>query len=488
MRNLPVHWHEGMFLRPQHFQSSERHWTEVLQLSERWDHQYNYGLRSIDFSREAIGNQHFQLIACQARLRDGTLISLDWGREPDRVDLREALAKVSQRSDSDLSEAFEKQSSVTAYLAIPRLRLGQPNVSSTLADETRYQRTELAVQDESAGGNDQPIEHRVPNVRLLLSTDDHSGYEILPIARISRIDQEGAAPKLDESYIPPVLALDAWPPLAALVRDIYEFIGQNVTRLSEQAINRAINLSSFEAGDLQLVLTLRMANEAFATLHQICLTQGVHPFHAYTELCRIVGMLSVLDESRRVPHDMPVYDHDNLSTIFNWVRMRIRKLLYDREETDVDQRYFVGAGNILQVRLDPKWFTPNWEWFVGVDPGPMDPQECRELLNPGRLNWKMGSSESIDQIFQRGQAGVELSDLARAPRQLPVAGNWVFYKVDRSGYEWHNVERTKTLALRLNSKLIGNLAQLEGQRALKVEESGRPIGTLEFALFAVRTQ
>ena len=46
MHNLPVHWSEGLFLRPHHFQAADRYWTEAADLSEQWDHQYHYGIRS----------------------------------------------------------------------------------------------------------------------------------------------------------------------------------------------------------------------------------------------------------------------------------------------------------------------------------------------------------------------------------------------------------------------------------------------------------
>ena len=87
MLNLPLHWSEGMFLRPHHFQAADRHWAERIQTSESWDHPYNYGLFSLDLSREAIANYQVQVSTCRARLKDGTLITLGVGQEPDRVDL-----------------------------------------------------------------------------------------------------------------------------------------------------------------------------------------------------------------------------------------------------------------------------------------------------------------------------------------------------------------------------------------------------------------
>ena len=75
MHNLPVHWSEGLFLRPHHFQAADRYWTEALQTSEQWDHQYNYGIRRLELSREAIANYQFQVNACHARMKDGTLVA-----------------------------------------------------------------------------------------------------------------------------------------------------------------------------------------------------------------------------------------------------------------------------------------------------------------------------------------------------------------------------------------------------------------------------
>ena len=83
-------------------------WSDSLATSEHWDHEYNYGLRAIQFSAEAIANYQFQLSECQARLKDGTLVVLNPGRELDRVDLRDSLADGAVHK-VDLTAAFEKR-------------------------------------------------------------------------------------------------------------------------------------------------------------------------------------------------------------------------------------------------------------------------------------------------------------------------------------------------------------------------------------------
>ena len=47
MTTLPVHWHEGLFLRPHHFQVLDRRVQEILRLSEEWNQGYAYGIHQI---------------------------------------------------------------------------------------------------------------------------------------------------------------------------------------------------------------------------------------------------------------------------------------------------------------------------------------------------------------------------------------------------------------------------------------------------------
>ncbi len=90
MHNPSVHWSEGMFLRPQHFQAWDRYWNGVLGQAIDWRVPYAYGMRSCAISHSALGAYQFQLDACQIVLRDGTLANLI---NPMRIDLRAAFAE-----------------------------------------------------------------------------------------------------------------------------------------------------------------------------------------------------------------------------------------------------------------------------------------------------------------------------------------------------------------------------------------------------------
>src|SRR5688572_198723 len=123
MRNFPVHWSEGLFLVPQHFQAADRHYGELLERSSKFDSEYNYGLRRIQYSEDAILNQSFQIQELAARTREGTIIDLGEGQEPDRIGMKEALAQAKKLVlNANLAVPFEQAAFVTIYLAIPKWR------------------------------------------------------------------------------------------------------------------------------------------------------------------------------------------------------------------------------------------------------------------------------------------------------------------------------------------------------------------------------
>jgi type VI secretion system protein ImpJ len=385
----------------------------------------------------------------------------------------------------DLKEAFDKESVVRVFLAVPKLKLGATNVSAGGdGAKVRFNEVKQSVQDESLGGNDQELQFRMVNVRLLLSTQDPSGYEVLPIAQLERSGAREATPQIDDKYFPPVLAVDAWPPLGRdIVRAIYDLIGKKSEVLGEQVVNRGLTLVSQEPGDLDRLLMLSQLNVAYATLGVMAFAQGVHPIAAYTELCRIVGRLSIFGPARRPP-EIPKYDHDDLARIFRYIKEQIELLLESIRDYEYEQRFFVGEGKGMRVSLESKWLGADWQWFVGVMRGSLTEQECMTLLSPGELDWKLGSARQVDSLFEYGAEGLHLTPLPQAPRALPPGHNWVYYSVSRDNAPWKDVLQTQTLAMRLKDSLIVNRNELQGERKLVVSNRGKQVA-LQFALFAV---
>lgn len=464
-----VHWHEGMFLQPHHFQADHRYLTGRGHRALTWPVHHAWGLRHVDIDADALANSRLVVRSLQACLRDGTPISVpDDGVLP-------AL---------DLKGLFEPGEPLTVYLALPVLNLGKSNIADEAPDpNARYRLDTHELEDENTGVNPQPVRVRLHNFRLLLSGQDQTGFTTLPIVRLEKSALANAPPQIDAAYIPPVLACDTWPTLnAEILQSLFDRIGRKRERLAAAFASRGGALGATDPNEVAAAAHLRELNEAYAVLSVLAFSPGIPPLAAYSELCRLVGQLVIFDRTGRWPA-IPPYDHDDLGGCFYRVKAYLDALLDILPEPEYKERAFVGMGLRLQVTVEPTWLDPAWELFIGVR-SEMDPDEVLRLLTvPGQLDMKVGSGDRVDAIFQLGQAGLRFEACAK-PGILPDLAGQRYFRVSRQPEkEWAQVLRSLTVAVRINeTRVVGGL---QGQRAVTVKVAGGQTNTMTFTLYAV---
>lgn len=470
MQNHPVHWSEGMFLRPHHFQSSDRFWAELTGAQNRFDHPCGYGLLHAEISTEALSNGLLEIVGLAARLRDGTI-----------------LAKPSSQRDSlDLNIKLAGNKSgggITVYVAIPISAEGQANVAANRGSRARHSTLSLETADEAAGGNRQEITYRVINDRLMLSSEDTSGFDLLPIARLLPASDTNRKYQLDPNYFPPCISVSAWKDLSHLLTELRSFVGNRLQYWATVIKEKGIRLSSQVQGDQEKLMLMHLLNQAFAELGCLAFAPGIHPLVAYTGLCSIAGRLAILGTDVAV-EDLPKYDHDDLATIFRRVDIYIRQLINSVKDDEYIQRPFIGAGRGMHVKLEPEWFSAEWDWYFAVTPITGSLEECARLLKEG-LDWKLGASDKVEQYMTQRQPGVKVKSVLQLPRMLSNQGKWLFYQIKTDEEPWKQVQLSQTMAMRVRTEQIGNLSSLEGSRRLHVTAGGQTYG-LEFAVFAVK--
>lgn len=472
MANNEIHWGEGLFLRPHHFQLAQRHLQNSLRLAENWNVGYPYGVRKIEIDEEALGNWRLSISTCHVRLHDGSHI-----RCPEDA----SLAPISIPR-----EPFAKQDArVPVHLAVPRLQMGLSNASANPSDDCRYGVHLMEVEDENAPGNSQQIEIRRPNARLIVgNSEEVAGYDALPLLRLRLGAVADAPPEIDTDYIPPVLACDGWPMLQQLITEIYDYLSASAERLAQRMTDHGVSFESGGRADLELILKLQTINASLGCLAQLSFARGVHPFAAYCELCRIVGLGAIFQRDRRIP-TIPQYDHDDLGTCFR----AIKRLLIPKDAApSYVKRPFIGEGLQLRVRLERAWLESGWSFHVGVHSN-LSFSEVQSLLDVQSrafIDFKMGASEDVDAIYRSAKYGVLFTPEPDAPKIFPHA-NWSYFRVDRNSEPWKRVEETLNLAVRVNELLVMGKIDQEEKLTLRHPTTGTPI-SLSFAIFAMPTR
>ncbi len=470
MQNPQVHWSDGIFLRPHHFQASDRHWAELTGLHSQMDHPCGYGLSSISISEDALGNGIVEITNLKGRMRDGTVLAWS-GNHTESVDLNVRVGEG------------DRGKPLTLYLAIPTLQEGPSNVGRSASHVTRYIAFSKDLPDESGGGHEQSIELRKINYRFVLSNEELAGLELLPILKLIPTDQGGKY-RIDPEYYPPCTSILAWNDLAHLLRDLRNFIGSRIKTLATIIEGQDISLSTQVQGDLQKVWLMSVLNESYAELSSLAYAQGVHPLVAYTNLCSILGRCSIFGPNLAIKEVLH-YDHDDLARIFRWTCDQIKRLINSVKDEEAVQRFFIGAGLGMHVALEPEWFGPEWDWYFGVTTVGSPIQECAQLFVNRKIDLKLGAAQMVETYMTNREPGLRISGAKQIPAPLMNRGKWLMFHIDLEGEPWKQVLLSQSLGLRIRKDQISNLDSLPGNRRLHLNVDGKSYG-LEFAIFAVK--
>jgi type VI secretion system protein ImpJ len=138
----------------------------------------------------------------------------------------------------------------------------------------------------------------------------------------------------------------------------------------------------------------------------------------------------------------------------------------------------------MQVTLEPSWVEEGNRLYIGVR-STLPAEECVYLLTrPGRLDMKVGSSDQVDAIYRLGRAGLHLRHDPTPPRIMPAPPDTVFFRVEpgRTPPEWLAVQRSLTLAIRVNERLLAD--DVPGRQELTIRADAQE-ARMRFVLYVV---
>ncbi len=473
MRTRQVAWQEGMMVLPHHFQSAELNQQDWLATSSNWLNQYAYGIRSLELNHAALENYEVRIPRLEVRLKDGTLVSV-----PDNGTL-ETL---------DVRSAFEGQQSVYVFLRLPNVVPGRPNAQTLnghRSDVVRYLTTRETQEELNSGGNSREIETQQLNVRLSAQTtlEAPGGYESLPLFRLRRSLQPGAVPELDADFIPPLLAVNAFPGLQqnvllAICSQLGSFI-----RTQSQSLKTLGGWQEASQPQVQRsILQLHTVNSAYPLLLQLFQSRGLHPFQAYTELCRTVGQLAIFRPDWEPP-TLPGYDHDDLFHVFNTVKLEIESVFQSGGVSGQVLRFpFIKTTSHLEVGLEQDWLEEGHEFFIGIQSDLSD-ADLERLFAEKHLDWKLGSSQAIDQIYLNGESGIGIRRVERQS-MLPTLKDMTYFSIENSGPYWQQLAKSKSLAIKVNDRFLQDGAPTD--RTITVVDEAGSLNALGLDLFVLK--
>jgi len=440
----PIHWQEGLFLQPHHFQWQDLYFQSQIDPLNRYLQPYFWGTGRMEIHEEALSNHVFSVLRGEFRFRD-----LTHAIYPGNAVLE---SRNFEKAWKDKGKSFN------VYLGIRRLSRTSGNVSDPADFEsfsmipTRYmsEREGENLTDLYAGGEELPIE-RMRYVLKLLWEDEKScigDYEVIPMARLE--SRKGEVVMMPE-YVPPVLALASCDELMQSIKAMNEMITATSNRLEMHKKDRGVQTAAFGTKDMIFLFTLRTLNRFSPLLrHMLGKAGAVHPWAFYGVLCQLIGELSTFSSKinlNNIRKDSPFYlleyDHEALTRCFKRARYILSRLMADITSEPEYVTPFTYDGQNFSADLTSKMLQGRKRYFLVVETEMDQDQVVVELENQA----KMSSSKHISMLIVQSLRGIELKHIPHPPQELPRRSMGIYFTINHTNRLWTKVIEDQKLAL-----------------------------------------
>ena len=447
MYDNPLFWEHGLFLQPQHFQLAHRQQLATLTRMVSLLNPYLWGVRRLAVNEEALNNGTFEVTQLELLLHSG-----EWAVLP-------VNATLPPRSF--LASWTTPEEPLPVWLALAGFREQGNNVLRTDAPadapETVRYTAPLApetIPDLMGDGPEADVGTLRYNLRLCFSPDDCPDLPRLPLARLVR---DGERVRLDASFTPPCVDVNAVPELRRLLHDVRDTLLSRSRQLEEYKIIAGdagvSGVSSLHGITLFSVLGVLSRNAP--ELEQFLDAPSIHPWPVYRALCRLVGELSVfsatlsaLGETPQGTRALPPYDHENLQHCFRAACDIIARLV----DTFVIGPAFTfpletqGRADHLGTVMPQSARTGVYTYWLLVRTS-----HAEGLAERMERLAKLAPTENLDGIVAQALPGVRLRRSAQPPAGLPLRGDTLYFTIDQNDPLWRKIMQQGNLALMLPS-------------------------------------
>jgi type VI secretion system protein ImpJ len=424
-------WLEGMFLRPQHLQQYDRWIESNLDQRVAGLAPYPWGVRQLEFDKEALKTGQIRVSAVDIVFPDGTLFIAP-GAQPLPQAVHVPPGSQGKR----------------VFLALPIRAPGASEVAEGAGMAQRFRNTAVRVID-NAQASRPPAEIGVGtlNVRIVLEGEKLDELTYLPIGEIEAVGALGQV-TLTETYIPPVVAIGASLRLISILEQIRGLLRSRAASLTAGATGQANDTRS---GMLDVML-LGIANRAEAIIGHLIAT-GLHSAeNAYREVIALAAEISAYASPTRRPPDMPPYNHLDLRMSFDGLLAILREMLsviVERNALSIpltERDFGIWLGEIK----DRMAF--NSRRFVLIARADLALENIRQQL-PAHI--KIGPVEQIRDLVNLQLPGIAIQPLSVAPREIPFIQNAVYFEVDTTNALWAKLKDSAAFALHVSGNYPG---------------------------------
>lgn len=411
-----IHWSEGLFLQPHHFQQLQRSVNLRIRNSRAFSLPYACGLIDLEIDSDALKNSRVVLKRFSAVMPNGKELSM-----PGNTVIRPL----------DISEELNSHNpDFMVYIALPVWSEFDANLAE---DDERNKKqftiVESSVRDENSGDNEIPFVRRRFNARLTTSLQDNSDMELLPLMRLIPRYQDGSETmiEIDRSYIPPFMLLSNDCPLLSMAVELNIQLRNRRDKIMHDLAGGSFSSENLSGANLYKVLQLQTINGYESRLSSLLSCGRLTPFDLYLELKSLLGELAALQPMRDIS-TTGEYNHFDCYGQFYDLMTHIRSLILAEGLSSyikIDFEPLEGVhGSALQLK-DEHLLAAD-DYYLALQCSG-DIRRIIEAVENGD-NFKLVNPASARLRVR----GMKLNEMRYPPRFLPALPDTLYFKLDRA--------------------------------------------------------
>ena len=406
---LPVQWHEGMLLSPQHFQQLCLWQEGILNYQTAAVAPFCWGVRRFQVDTPLLLKGIFRVSELEAIMPDGLVVSLSGGN-----DLRFELEPRKAELQRDV---------IPIQLIVPSRKSGQ---SAVKGENARFDSIEgEAVYDENTGDGELRIPRLRPRLRLLLTKEPPGDYVSLPLAKLAYSDNKY---ELADDFVPPMFRVSPDSEIGKICSSIIQQMWGKADFLLKVKVPHVVATRIPQL--LETKLFIQSLVSALPRFQALLQTGASHPYTLYLELCSLAGLLAVIRRHELTPPELPSYDHNDLHQTFELARNSISRILEEEIlESYTDYPFMLLQKQIFYIEFAAEWLGQRL--IIGVKGKP--DQSDKEVIEWTEQS-VIASRGEIKRIQNMRILGAQRTRIESDEEFLPSRGVSLFSLDSRSPY------------------------------------------------------
>ncbi|PKI02971.1 type VI secretion system baseplate subunit TssK [Glaciecola sp. 33A] len=423
-----VIWSEGMMLQPHHFQQQSRYHESQLRYSSSLCRPHFWGMSSIEIDKSHLKNGKFCLNAAEGILPDGSYFnfpSID--SLPMAIDINENLLNT------------------TIYLAVSIRRNGNTETSRDSAIRSRYSIAEHEARDVSGtSSTKQIVEVSGLSFSLRTDKDDNNEFSCIPIAFVNDVSASNNV-SLQENYIAPSLNIKSNAFISGFLSELVKLVKHRTSALASR-VSVAGKATTTEVTDFLMLQTL---NRHAPILNNLDQAEILAPFELYERFIGLIGDMSTFIKADKLVPELPIYQHNKLTEMFSSLIEELRQIfsvVLEQNSLNIplqEKQYGISIGVIADKTL---FSSASFILAVTAD---ISTEELRTYF---QAQVKIGAIEQIKELVNVQLPGIQLNNLAVAPREIPYQRNYIYYELIQNGEYWNALAESGGIALHVGTK------------------------------------